>query len=71
MSFLSSLCGVYKKRILICDGCHLETSRWYVKDNKKYCRKCVIEKVNMDMCRVESVTREVVYNYIDKGRSPP
>jgi hypothetical protein len=40
-------CLTFKKRILICDGCGLETTRWYKKDNKSYCRKCVIEKVEV------------------------
>lgn len=40
-------CITYKKRILICDGCGEETLRWYTKDNKSYCRRCIIEKVSV------------------------
>lgn len=40
-------CGLFKKHIIKCDSCELDTDRWYVKDNKKYCRKCIIEKVQV------------------------
>lgn len=41
------LCSFYKKRIIICDGCNEETTRWYTKSNKSYCRRCIIEKVEV------------------------